>query len=46
MTIHASLLFEAGVGIKEAQERLGHSGIQITMNAYKHLTDYLIEQTG
>lgn len=42
---HASLLFEAGANIKEVQERLGHSDIQMTMNIYTHVTDYLKEQT-
>ena len=42
---HASLLFEAGASIKEVQERLGHSHIQMTMNIYTHVTDYLKEQT-
>ncbi len=35
---HASLLFEAGASIKEVQERLGHSDIQMTMNIYTHVT--------
>ncbi|MEI2426791.1 site-specific integrase, partial [Priestia megaterium] len=42
---HASLLFEAGASIKEVQERLGHSDIQMTMNIYTHVTDDLKEQT-
>lgn len=42
---HASLLFEAGASIKEVQERLGHSDIQMTMNVYTHVTDTLKEQT-
>ncbi|MCT8136468.1 site-specific integrase [Anaerobacillus sp. CMMVII] len=42
---HASLLFEAGAGIKEVQERLGHSDIQMTMNIYTHVTDTVKEQT-
>ncbi len=42
---HASLLFEAGASIKEVQERLGHSDIQMTMNIYTHVTDYVKEQT-
>ncbi|WP_227551444.1 site-specific integrase [Metabacillus sediminilitoris] len=37
---HASLLFEAGANIKEVQERLGHSDIQMTMNDYTHVTVY------
>lgn len=35
---HCSLLFEAGAKIKEVQDRLGHSDIQITMNIYTHVT--------
>lgn len=42
---HASLLFEAIASIKEVQERLGHSDIQMTMNIYTHVTDTLKEQT-
>ena len=42
---HASLLFEAGASIKEVQERLGHSDIQMTMNIYTHVTDHVKEQT-
>jgi integrase len=42
---HASLLFEAGASIKEVQERLGHSDVQMTMNIYTHVTDTLKEQT-
>ena len=36
---HASLLFEAGVSIKEVQDRLGHSDITTTMNIYAHVTE-------
>lgn len=36
---HCSLLFEAGVKIKEVQDRLGHSDIQTTMNIYAHVTE-------
>ncbi|KQU24069.1 integrase [Bacillus sp. Leaf13] len=42
---HASLLFESGASIKEVQERLGHSDIQMTMNIYTHVTDTVKEQT-
>jgi hypothetical protein len=38
---HASLLFEAVASIKEVQERLGHYDIQMTMNIYINVTDYL-----
>lgn len=42
---HASLLFESGASIKEVQERLGHSNIQMTMNINTHVTDTVKEQT-
>ncbi|HER1547660.1 TPA: site-specific integrase [Streptococcus pyogenes] len=35
---HASLLFEAGIPAKIAQERLGHAKIAITMDLYTHLS--------
>ena len=35
---HCSLLFEAGVPMKDVMERLGHSDIQTTMNVYTHVT--------
>lgn len=35
---HCSLLFEAGVGIKEVQTRLGHRDIKNTLNIYAHVT--------
>ena len=35
---HASLLFEAGLPMKDVQTRLGHSNIQTTMNIYTHVT--------
>ncbi len=35
---HCSLLFEAGVPVKDVQERLGHSDIQTTMNIYTHVS--------
>ncbi|MEH7546977.1 MULTISPECIES: tyrosine-type recombinase/integrase [Bacillaceae] len=34
---HASLLFKAGTSIKEVQEWLGHTDIQMTMNIYTHV---------
>lgn len=42
---HASLLFEAGASMKEAQVRLGHSNIEMTMNIYTHVTKETIEKT-
>lgn len=36
---HCSLLFEAGVNIKEVLDRLGHSDVKTTMNIYAHVTE-------
>lgn len=36
---HASLLYSAGATMKEAQERLGHSSMEITHTIYTHLSD-------
>ena len=41
---HTSLLIEAGVGIKEIQQRLGHSDINTTMNIYAHMTTNMEEK--
>ncbi|MDN4493099.1 tyrosine-type recombinase/integrase [Ureibacillus aquaedulcis] len=35
---HCSLLFEAGVSVKEVQIRLGHKDIKTTLNIYTHLS--------
>lgn len=35
---HCSLLFSAGVSLKEVQDRLGHSDVQTTLNIYTHVT--------
>lgn len=43
---HCSLLLEAGVAIKEVQERLGHSDIKTTMNIYAHVTQKEETETG
>lgn len=42
---HASMLFEAGITMKEAQERLGHSSIAQTMDTYTHLTEKTKKET-
>jgi integrase len=42
---HASILFEAGVSIKEVQARLGHRDIKTTMDIYTHVTDIVKEKT-
>lgn len=36
---YATILYYAGVGIKEAQRLLGHSSISMTMDIYTHLED-------
>lgn len=36
---HCSLLFDAGVQLKDVKERLGHEDIQTTMNIYTHVTE-------
>lgn len=36
---HCSLLFEAGVPMKDVKERMGHSDISTTMNVYTHVTE-------
>lgn len=41
---HTSLLIEAGVGIKEIQQRLGHTDINTTMNIYAHMTEKMEEK--
>ncbi|MFD4819380.1 tyrosine-type recombinase/integrase [Peribacillus butanolivorans] len=41
---HTSLLIEAGVGIKEIQQRLGHTDINTTMNIYAHMTANNMEE--
>ncbi|MBX9957918.1 site-specific integrase [Peribacillus simplex] len=42
---HTSLLIEAGAGVMEIQERLGHSDINATMNIYAHMTKNPEEKT-
>lgn len=42
---HASLLFQAGVDIKDVAERLGHSNIQTTMDVYTHVTEQQKKET-
>lgn len=42
---HASMLFESGVRMKEAQERLRHSSINMTMNIYTHLSEKSKKET-
>lgn len=35
---HCALLFEAGAGLKEVQDRLGHEDIEITLAIYNHVS--------
>ncbi|SEI13037.1 Site-specific recombinase XerD [Halobacillus karajensis] len=42
---HTSLLIEAGVGVKEIQQRLGHGDINTTMNIYAHITENMEEKS-
>lgn len=42
---HASLLFDAGVSMKDVKERLGHSDITTTMNIYTHVTKAKAKET-
>ncbi|WP_407081139.1 tyrosine-type recombinase/integrase [Evansella halocellulosilytica] len=37
-------MIEAGVGVKEIQQRLGHSDIITTMNIYAHMTANMKEK--
>ncbi|MBY6088630.1 tyrosine-type recombinase/integrase [Priestia flexa] len=37
-------MIEAGVGIKEIQQRLGHTDINTTMNIYAHMTANMEEK--
>ena len=42
---HASLLFDAGVSMKDVKNRLGHSDITTTMNIYTHVTKDKAKET-
>lgn len=35
---HCSLLFDAGIGMNDVKDRLGHSDIKVTLNIYAHVT--------
>lgn len=41
---HTSLLIEAGVGLKEIQNRLGHTDVNTTMNIYAQITANMEEK--
>ncbi|MFE0569989.1 tyrosine-type recombinase/integrase [Bacillus altitudinis] len=42
---HTFLLIEARAGLKEIQERLGHSDINSTMNIYTQMTNNIEKKT-
>lgn len=41
---HATLLLEAGAGLKEVQDRLGHASIKTTGDVYAHVTKEIQEK--
>lgn len=43
---YTSLLFESGANIKEIQEQLGHSRVEMTLNVYTHINKYKKNNTG
>lgn len=43
---HASLIFDSGMTLKQAQHRLGHSDLKTTMNIYTHITQRAIDDIG
>lgn len=42
---HATLCLEAGMSVKEVQDRLGHSSIQTTGDVYAHVTEKMRRQS-
>lgn len=42
---HATLCLEAGMSLKEVQDRLGHSSIRTTGDVYAHVTENMREQS-
>lgn len=42
---YASMLYEAGIGVKDAQTLLGHSNVQTTLNVYTHISKRQKETT-
>lgn len=42
---YATILFEAGIDVKDAQELLGHSTIQVTRDIYTHISKTRKSQT-
>ncbi|HFR4577643.1 TPA: tyrosine-type recombinase/integrase [Streptococcus suis] len=43
---HASLIFDAGMSLKQVQHRLGHSDMKTTMNVYTHITQSAVDNIG
>ena len=41
----ATILFDAGIDVKVAQELLGHSSIQVTRDIYTHIRKGRMEST-
>jgi integrase len=39
LATHTSILYEAGVPMKEAQDRLGHASLEMTNSIYTHLSE-------
>ena len=42
---HATICLEAGMTLKEVQERLGHSSIKTTGDVYAHVTESMKEKS-
>ncbi|ALC83929.1 MULTISPECIES: site-specific integrase [Bacillus] len=42
---HATLMLEAGASLKDVQERLGHTSIQMTGDIYAHVTPVMQEKS-
>lgn len=42
---YATMLFEAGIDVKDAQDLMGHSDINLTKSVYTHIRDVRKEQT-
>ncbi|MGG3641339.1 tyrosine-type recombinase/integrase [Bacillus gobiensis] len=45
LNTHATLMLEAGASLKDVQERLGHSSIQMTGDIYAHVTPVMQEKS-
>lgn len=42
---YATILFEAGIDVKDAQHLLGHSDISVTRNIYTHIRTNHFKET-